>query len=234
MKPARWRRFYGTQAVLLALSALALAWVFHATALDLRLEAPYYDAASHTFPWRRAWISKYFVHRYLKYGLIALGVWVWGVLVAAWLGRGPRWLAGRRRRWATVALSFALVPTVIAVPRHFSTMHCPWDVTDFGGYVAYFDLLSPAPAGAPLGRCFPAGFVTGSSWLLAFALLWYPERPRRALLAGLGLFAFALGMGWVQQMRGAHFPSHTLWSLWLSWLLVLLIHAACQAWREGD
>jgi len=40
-------------------------------------------------------------------------------------------------------------------------------------------------------------------------------------------------MGWVQQMRGAHFLSHTLWSLWVSWAVVLLVHAACGAWREG-
>jgi membrane-associated PAP2 superfamily phosphatase len=33
-------------------------------------------------------------------------------------------------------------------------------------------------------------------------------------------------------MRGAHFLSHTLWSLWIGWAVVLLIHVACGAGRE--
>jgi membrane-associated PAP2 superfamily phosphatase len=34
-------------------------------------------------------------------------------------------------------------------------------------------------------------------------------------------------------MRGAHFLSHTLWSLWVSWAMVVLLHALSGAWREG-
>jgi membrane-associated PAP2 superfamily phosphatase len=231
---ARARSFYLWNAVALALAAFALGVVFHLTRLDLQLAAPYYDAVNHAFPWRYAWVSKYLVHRYLKYALLLLGVAVWAVALTRW--RWPArsgFLATHRRRWWTVALSSVLVPTVVALLRRDSAMHCPWDVTSFGGYAPYFDLFSPVPAGLRGGRCFPAGFVTTASWTLAFALLWFPERKRLAFATGVALFAFALAMGWVQQMRGAHFLSHTLWSLWISWAVVLLAHAATGAWREG-
>ena len=44
---------------------------------------------------------------------------------------------------------------------------------------------------------------------------------RRMLIAGL-----ALGLS--QQMRGAHFMSHTLWTAWFCWVTALAIDAPCE------
>ena len=44
--------------------------------------------------------------------------------------------------------------------------------------------------------------------------------------------ALSLAFGWVQQMRGAHFLSHTLWSIWLSWTIVVGLHAILGLWRQ--
>jgi membrane-associated PAP2 superfamily phosphatase len=226
-------RFYSGHAALLAVSAIALLWVFHTTRLDLQLATPYYDPVNHTFPWRYAWITKYFIHRYLKYALLLLGVAVWIVALSTRLrARQPRFLATHRRRWWFVAWCFVAVPFTIGVLRRFSPMHCPWEVSDFGGYAPYFDLFSGAPAGIRAGHCFPAAFVASGSWLLAFALLWYPERKLRSIVVGIVAFVLSFALGWVQQMRGAHFLSHTLWSLWVSWAVVLLVHRASGAWRE--
>lgn len=221
--------------MLLAIAALALGAVFHLTRLDLALATPYYDPVNHAFPWRFAWVSKYLVHRYLKYALLAVGVGVWIVALRMRL-RPPvdGFFARHRRRWWCVAWSFVAVPVVIAVLRRLSPMHCPWEIVDFGGYAPYFDLLSAAPAGVRAGHCFPAAFVASGSWLLAFALLWYPQHKRRSVAVGMAALLLAFAMGWVQQMRGAHFLSHTLWSLWISWAVVLGVHAATGAWRERD
>jgi len=210
-----------------------LAVAFHATRLDLALAAPYYDPVNHAFPWRFAWVTKYLVHRYLKYALLLVGIAVW--VAALWTRWRPRdgFFASHRRRWWCVAWSFVAVPVVIAVLRRLSPMHCPWEIADFGGYAPYFDLFTAPPAGVRAGHCFPAAFVASGSWLLAFALLWFPERKARSVAIGAAALLLAFAMGWVQQMRGAHFLSHTLWSLWLSWAVVLLVHAATGAWREG-
>jgi membrane-associated PAP2 superfamily phosphatase len=228
-----WRRFYLMQASLLALSALLLLWLFHTTRLDLVLATPYYDAANHTFPWRYAWVSKYFIHRYLKYGLLMVGTGVWIVALSMrFRAQLPHFLVTHRRRWWFVAWCFVAVPITIGVLRRMSPMHCPWEVSDFGGYAPYFDLFSAVPAGIRAGHCFPAAFVASGSWLLGFALLWYPEHKLRSRTIGIAALALSFALGWVQQMRGAHFLSHTLWSLWVSWLVILAVHAASGAWRD--
>lgn len=228
------RGFYLRQSLLLVVSAMALLWLFHITRLDLQLAAPYYDPVNHAFPWRYAWVSKYFVHRYVKYALLLVGVGVWVVALSTkWRARQPRFLITHRRRWWFVAWCFVVVPIAIGVLRRLSPMHCPWEVVDFGGYAPYFDLLSGAPAGLRAGHCFPGAFVASGSWLLGFALLWYPERKLRSVGIGIAALLLSFALGWVQQMRGAHFLSHTLWSLWISWAVVLLVHRVSGAWRES-
>lgn len=227
-------RLYGAQALLLGVAAVVLSLVFHFTRLDLQLATPYYDPVQHAFPWRYAWITKYGVHRYFKYGLLLAGVGTWILAIAARRATPGGFLWTHRRRWQFVAWCFVAVPIVIGVLRRLSPMHCPWEVVDFGGYAPYVDLWTAAPVGIRAGHCFPAAFVASGSWLLGFALLWYPQHKLRCTAIGLVALLLSFALGWVQQMRGAHFLSHTLWSLWVSWAVVLLVHAASGAWRESS
>ncbi|BCT92497.1 phosphoesterase [Lysobacter helvus] len=229
-------RFYALQTACLAVAAIALLWIFHATRLDLALAAPYYDAQTRVFPWRHDWVMTDFLHRYMKYVLIGAGLATWAVALATLRARDG-FFATHRRRWWCVALAFVVVPTCIWVlQRFYGPMHCPWDVDAFGGHAPYQDLwttITSPRADVALGRCIPAAFVTSGSWAMAFALLWWPERKRASVAWWLGLFAASLAWGWIQQFRGAHFLSQTLWSLWITWAIVLVLHAATGAWREG-
>jgi membrane-associated PAP2 superfamily phosphatase len=37
----------------------------------------------------------------------------------------------------------------------------------------------------------------------------------------LGVLAFGSLFAWAQMARGAHYPSHSLWSAWLCWVAVM-------------
>jgi membrane-associated PAP2 superfamily phosphatase len=228
-------RFHAVNAALLAGSAIALLWVFHATRIDLALEAPYYDARSGTFPLRYDWVMNVLVRHYVKDALIAAGIGTWIVALATLRAR-TGFLATHRRRWWCVAASFVAVPTVVVLLQRVGPMHCPWDIDTFGGYAPYRDLWTAITTHRPdprLGRCVPAAFVTSGAWTMACALLWWPERKGMSVALGIALFVAILAYGWVQQFRGAHFLSHTLWSLWVAWVTIVALHAATGAWREG-
>lgn len=223
--PITWRQFYRNQLLLLVVTGLCLALLFHFTSLDVQLEDRWHSATGTAWPLRDAWWTSTVMHTWLRYVLnIAALVCFW----QAWQRRRDT----DALRWRAVAISALAVPLLVGIGKRLSPMHCPWDIDRYGGYAPYYDPFAALLTHIPQpGHCFPAGFVSAGSWLLAFVLFFYPARKRVSLLVGLGATALILAMGLVQQMRGAHFLSHVLWTLWLSWAIVLAAHAGARAWR---
>lgn len=224
--PTFWIRFYLRHCLLLVFTGLLIAVLFHGNHLDLLLADPLFDFNNHLWPYRGAWWSKTLVHSWFKGGMIVFALFC---LWKTWRHRK----AIDARRWRVVAAAIFAVPTIVSVWKRNSAMHCPWYVDRYDGNNPYFDFFSAIPGNVvDVGHCFPAGFVSTVGWLLAFALLRYPEDRKFSRRAGLAALATCLFFGLVQQMRGAHFMSHVLWTIWLSWAIVLALHAMLGAWRQ--
>ena len=147
--------------------------------------------------------------------------WLGGALVLATLVNAVRpwtaWLTARQRwSWLVLMLAAAAMPALL---KQASLTSCPWDLAEFGGAARYVSHWQFGLRDGGAGHCFPSGHAS-----TAFALLsgWfvlrdaYPRAARRLLAAVL---AAGLLLGLVQLARGAHYPSHTLWTGWLCWVL---------------
>jgi membrane-associated PAP2 superfamily phosphatase len=207
----------------LAAAALALAWLGARTDIDLALADAMFDGV-HGFAWRDAWFATTFCHDIVKALLTCAALLL--LLVVGWDGVRPMaWRDGMRLRLRVLALSAIAVPLVISLLKQASTSHCPWDLVRYGGAYAYVRLLGDLPSGTPAGHCLPAGHASSAFWLVALAVFWLPQRPRKAAAVACMALVFGFALGWVQQLRGAHFLTHTLWSAWLACALVTLMMA---------
>ena len=204
----------------LAVCTVLLLWADRYSDLDLLVADWMFDHASGTFPWRGTWLADRFNHGILKTWLQVLGVAVLAVAAWDWWRPRPGWTASRRTGLRVLASAAVLVPTVVSLLKRVSASHCPWDLQRYGGSEPYVRLLEALPAGVPAGHCMPAGHASGALWLLAVAVFWLPHNPRKAAAAGAAMLVFGFMVGWVQQLRGAHFLTHTLWSIWIAVLIV--------------
>lgn len=226
--------------VLLLISASLLLLIGQYTDLDLTLADLYFDPAHQNFPWDNTWFGRDFMHGWVKKVVVWSG---FAIIATALLDLGLRfgWLdALRRTQLRVLALAAVLEPFVIRSLKNASALHCPWGVDRYGGKAPFLRLLDNIPPDWQAGHCFPAGHASAGMWLCALAVLWLPHSPRKALVAYLGGLGFGLLLGWVQQMRGQHFLTHTLWTAWIaSALFALLLLAfsrrllAAHAAREG-
>jgi membrane-associated PAP2 superfamily phosphatase len=136
-----------------------------------------------------------------------------GGLASYWQPRIRAW----RRPLLFLVLSLALVPATAGFLKSITDVHCPSQLTRYGGTEPYDGPAAQLLASVETttrGRCFPAGHAAGGFALLAFGWL---ASTRRRRLAGW-TFGFAMGvvMGGYQMARGVHFLSHTLTTLLLA------------------
>lgn len=186
------------------------------------------------FPWQQHWLLTSVLHSGARAVawvlLLALTVGIWrpvGVL---------RTLSRQARTWMVASMWLSVL--VVVLIKGFSTTACPWDLAEFGGSVAYQShwswLWGGFTAAPGPGHCFPAGHASTAFTFLALPLWFRDTKPEFARRALWGVLAAGLVLGVAQQMRGAHFLSHTLWSAWLCWAVALGVHRlAARAPAQG-
>lgn len=198
--------------------ALILAW--DASGLD-RAMAHWFGTAQ-GFPWRENWFVVDVLHDTAQrigwtwLAGMALGVF-WPLGVLRRLGRGER---------ASMVVGTLLALLAITWMKHASQSSCPWDLAEFGGTGVYVSHWAWGVSDGGTGHCFPGGHASTGFALMAgyFGLRGKAPGAARFWLAGALLAGFGLGL--VQQMRGAHFMSHNLWTAWICWVVAGLAHAA--------
>jgi membrane-associated PAP2 superfamily phosphatase len=193
-----------------ALAAI-IAWDISGLDLPLSLLA----GGPSGFPLREHWLLAQVLHtgaRYAAWVLILLLC-----LASVWPVGPLRKLPAPRRVQLVASAMFAT--GLISLLKSASHTSCPWDLHEFGGiarHVSHWAGWMDYDGGA--GRCFPAGHASTG---FAFVGGWFALREDLPGLAGawLGLaLAAGLALGVAQQLRGAHFMSHTLWTGWLCWM----------------
>ena len=207
---------------LLAVVAVALAAVA-ASRLDQRLADALYALEGHRWAWKHAFVTDGLIHR----GGRALSLAAWCVVLGAWarslvVDGAAAW----RRPLAYLVLAPLASVLVVAWIKSWSGMDCPWDLVRYGGSRPFVGLLESRPAQFGDGRCFPAAHAgAGYAWVALYFFLSAVRPERRRLGLAVGLSAGVV-FGASQQLRGAHFLSHDLWSLAICWSIAAGLYAA--------
>lgn len=171
------------------------------------------------FAWRDAWWASRMLHdggRWVAWALLLALVW------AAWRTPAapavPNQAPTRAERWRWLAVMLA---AAVAVPtlKRFSRTSCPWDLAEFGGTAAYVSHWRFGLADGGPGHCFPSGHAVAAFAFIGLYFMWREHNLRRARVWLAVVGTAGLVFGGAQLLRGAHFPSHTLWSAWLCWAI---------------
>jgi membrane-associated PAP2 superfamily phosphatase len=208
---------------------------------DLMLADLMFDFHIHEFPWQHAWLTERFSHGILKTSLTLLGTvplaaCAWDALARRMGPPGGGLPVWWRLRGRLLSLCVILVPLLTSLLKRASRSHCPWDLERYGGYQPYYRLLEHMPRWVEAGHCLPGGHASSALWLVGLAVFWLPHDPRKAGAVALGALGLGGAVGWMQQMRGAHFLTHTLWSMWIACAVLAALLAAHKAWlaaKEG-
>lgn len=220
--------------LMLIVSGLFILLVGQFTDIDLLIEDYYFDASKQIFPWANSWFADDFMHVYLKKVIVFSGYFLYLILIIHFIKPFKYLNTFVKVRLQFIAIASLLIPLIVRLIKGRSVLECPWNIDRYGGTSPFIRLLDPIPLGTEIGHCFPAGHATVGIWLAAICVFWLPRQPKTALKVFFIGISVGFFMGWVQQMRGAHFLFHTLWTSWLASLVILSMLHVCHYFQKDS
>ena len=209
---------------------LPLRWVALALVLLLAWDASHLDlwamrqvGDANGFALREAWVTRVLIHEGGR--LVSYLAMAFIVLLNLWPRVLPA-LSTRERRWWLVTTLVCLA--VISLIKRASLTSCPWDLTEFGGAAQYVSHWAFGARDGGGGHCFPSGHASAAFAYLAGGWALARAYPRAALAWGLAVVVLGVIYGLGQMVRGAHYPSHTMWTGWICWAVTVV----AARWRR--
>lgn len=200
-------RLIATVGLLLAM----LAW--DASGADLQMARWFGNGGG--FPLKQHWVFETVLH---EGGRAASWMFVFLLSLSVWWPFGVlrRIDAARRLQLVLTALLAVLAVSMI---KSASRTSCPWDLVEFGRVAQYVSHWALGVHDGGGGRCFPAGHASAGFAFLGGYIVFADTDPRVARWWLFGAVAAGLVFGLAQQVRGAHFMSHTLWTAVVCWMV---------------
>lgn len=213
--------------LLWTIAALGLLLAWDASALDLLLTRPWANAQG--FPLQHDWFLSTVLHEGARRAAWLPALWlIIGIFKPTGVQR--RLSQSQRVQWAGTTL---LALAAISLLKHASHTSCPWDLAEFGGQASWVSHWAFGALDGGHGRCFPAGHASAAFAFVSGYFVLRRVSPVQARAWLVGALVTGLVLGVAQQLRGAHFMSHTLWTAWLCWTIAGLVDVAVRSFRRG-
>lgn len=205
-----------------ALVLLLALLIWDASGLDLAIMQLWGHAQG--FPLKNNYWLSHVLHTRGQQASLWLFLALW---ILAWRPLGP-WRTIERSQRIAAMLAVTACALAIAVLKHFSQTSCPWDLQAFGGPAQYISHWALGMADGGGGKCFPSGHASSAFSFLAISLPFLRSQRAHQERFGRQLLMLVLVVGLVfsltQTVRGAHYPSHSLWTAWICWVLGQLVY----------
>lgn len=189
--------------------------------LDLWVAKHFYNATLHQWPYKENWLIKTVLHSGGRYFVYTIAAGVLLCLLASLKSNST--LHHYRRHLVFLLVASISGPIIIALLKSHTHIYCPWHLTLFGGDKPYVRLFDYATSSLPIGHCFPAAHAGAGFTFISLYFFFFMVKQE---YKWYGLyFGLVLGIvyGVAQQMRGAHFLSHDVFSLAVCWFSSLIL-----------
>jgi membrane-associated PAP2 superfamily phosphatase len=205
-----------------ALVLITTVLFFGLSGTDIWVQSHFYNPQTHQ------WIVdtnnevlKFIFYDGIKRLLIIIAVIFLLVLIAGW---NKEWMRGYRRGFFIVILSSIIVPVAVGSLKAVTNMPCPKNVETFGGaypHTCVWEKYTAKECHLEKQKCWPAGHASGGFALLSLIFLFHSRRNK--ILSVVAAMVIGWSMGSYKMLIGDHFLSHTVITMILAWLLILLI-----------
>lgn len=210
------------QIIVTSILLIGVIILFGLSDVDLYIQDKFYDFQTHLwFLDKQLQPYKFLFYDGIKKTIIFIGL----ILIGAYLySLKTGKFKAYHRGLLIVSLSAILIPLVVGGLKKTTNMPCPHAELRYNGdvhRVPVWERYSPETRPKDHKECWPAGHASGGFALMSLFFLFRSRKNKTiALVAAL---AIAWTMGSYKMLVGDHFLSHTLITMLIAWLIILLI-----------
>jgi len=215
LSPTFWRNHLQIPFALFVILALSI----ELGGVDMWLADKFYAWEGGTWALKNAWLTSAIIHNAGKHLSLLIALFILLAFISTYFSQRFRQY---RRELLYLLLAAGGGSLLISILKDITHVSCAWDFSRYGGdreYATVFIQMLQRKG----HNCFPAGHASGGYAWLAFYFLGIHLNSKWRW-AGLAL-ACTVGLifGISQQLRGAHFISHDLWTLGICWFFSLFV-----------
>ena len=195
---------------------------FEYTNTDIALQRYFYDFNTHTWLINRDEpVLKFIFYNGIKKLLIIFAVCILFSLI---FFRKKKIIKEYQKGLILIVLAAIFVPLTIGALKKATNTPCPKNIEYFGGTYPDIKVLDTYPKSFKQKKrikCWPAGHASGGFALFSLFFLFKNRKNRKKALVA------ALVVGWSMSLYkmfiGDHFLSHSIVTMEIAWLIVLLL-----------
>lgn len=202
---------------------LAIFFLFELTNIDIFVQNYFYDNTAHKWllSHQKGSLADMIFYSGIKKAIIVFGVIILFLYFYSFKGSASV-LKGYRDGLLIVWLSIVIGPSVIGFLKAVSNVPCPCDFRGFGGDYPYIRVLDFMPQDIiKKFKCYPAGHASGGFALMSLFFLFKTDKNR--IIALITAIVIGWSMGIYKMLIGDHYLSHTVITMILSWLVIIII-----------
>ena len=210
------------QIIITAFLLIAVIALFQLTELDIFVQNFFYNFETQN--WiidKNEPILKFFFYDGIKILFIIFDV---SILFSLIFLRKNKLIQEYKKGLIIVFLSGVSVPLIIGSLKDITNTPCPCNIVHFNGLYPenkVFDHYPEEFIQKSKAKCWPAGHASGGFALMAlFFLFKTPKNQKKALI---GALIIGWSIGTYKMLLGDHFLSHTLITMLIAWLIILII-----------
>lgn len=210
------------QIVITAFLLITVITLFEFTELDVFVQNFFYNFE--TKSWiidKNEPILKFFFYDGIKILLIVFGV---AILFSLIFLKRNRLIQEYKKGLIIVLLSGIFVPLIIGSLKAITNTPCPCNIVHFNGSYPENKVFEHYPKDfvqKSKVKCWPAGHASGGFALMALFFLFKTAKNQKRALIGALIIGWSIGT--YKMLLGDHFLSHTIITMILSWLIILII-----------
>lgn len=208
--------------IITAILLVAVITLFQFSNLDIFVQSFFYNFDTKNWLINKDEpILKFFFYDGIKNLLILFAVIIFFSLIFL---RKKELIQEYKKGLIIVLLAAIFVPVIIGSLKAITNTPCPCNIIYFNGTypdIKVFDTYPKDFIQTSKAKCWPAGHASGGFALMAlFFLFKTPINQKRALISAL---VIAWGMGTYKMLLGDHFLSHSIITMIMAWLIILII-----------